>query len=79
MMSAKRRPFPLLLLLATTGLIAAGCGGGNSDSKSDVTPERRVELCLEQQPESTKTDCEGWEDDGQLANDGKHKGHDSMG
>lgn len=57
------------------GLVAAGCGG--SDEGSSVSASTRVERCLEQQPEATKSECEGWEKDGQLADDGTHQGHES--
>lgn len=58
------------------GLVAAGCGG--SGDSSSVSASTRVERCLEKQPEATKSECEGWEKDGQLADDGTHQGHDSM-
>lgn len=57
------------------GLVAAGCGGGGD---SDVSASTRVERCLEKQPEATKTECEGWEKDGKVEDDGTHVDHDKM-
>ena len=62
-------------IVVIAGLVAAGCGAGDG---SDVSASTRVERCLEKQPEATKSECEGWEKDGQLADDGTHEGHDSM-
>lgn len=67
------------LLLVVLSLFAAGCGGGGDDKKSSVSAKDRVAACLEKQPEATERDCEGWEKDGQLDDDGTHKGHESMG
>lgn len=64
-----------LVILPLLAILVAGCGGGNDSSVSAST---RVERCLDKQPEATKTECEGWEKDGQLADDGTHEGHDSM-
>lgn len=64
----RSRSAPLLVLLAA--LIAAGCGG------SDATAEQRIERCLEKQPDATKADCEQWEEDGELDDDGTHRGHE---
>ena len=57
----------LVILLA---LLLAGCGG------SDVSASQRIERCLDKQPDATKADCEGWEDEGELADDGTHEGHE---
>lgn len=70
-----RVPATVVLLTSVTLLVAA-CGG--SSEKKSVSGTDRVAACLEQQPDATKTQCEGWEKDGQLADDGTHKGHDSM-
>jgi hypothetical protein len=64
-----------LAILPLLAVLVAGCGGGG---ESDVSASTRVERCLEKQPEATKTECEGWEKDGQLTDDGTHEGHDSM-
>lgn len=63
-----------LTAILAVGLVAAGCGGGDSG----VSASTRVERCLEQQPESTKAQCEGWEKDGELADDGTHERHEEM-
>lgn len=70
------RVLPLIVLLAAASLVAAACGGSR-EAKSVSTSER-VAACLKQQPDATKTQCKGWEADGQLADDGTHKGHDGM-
>ena len=72
-MTVRTRLTPLLVLVLA--LVAAGCGGG---SDSEVSASTRVERCLEKQPEATKTECEGWEQDGQLNDDGTHQGHENM-
>lgn len=64
-----------LVVLPLLAVLVAGCGGGGD---SDVSASTRVERCLDKQPEATKSECEGWEKDGQLADDGTHEGHDSM-
>lgn len=66
------------LLLVAISLVAAGCGGSD-DKKSSVSAKDRIAGCLEQQPEATQSDCEGWEDEGQLDDNGTHQGHESMG
>lgn len=66
---------PTLLLLGA--LLAAGCGGGDATTESS-SPKQRIDACLEQQPDATRADCEEWEQDGQLADDGSHKGHESV-
>lgn len=62
------------VLLSLAAAVVAGCGGG-----SDATSEQRVDRCLEQQPDATKAQCEEWEDAGELADDGSHKGHEDAG
>lgn len=69
-----------IIILAAMGLVATGCGGGDKDGESgSVSAKDRVVACLERQPEATKSDCEQWEEDGQLDDDGTHRGHESMG
>jgi hypothetical protein len=65
----------LAALLPLFAVLVAGCGGGGDSSVSAST---RVERCLDKQPEATKSECEGWESDGQLADDGTHEGHENM-
>jgi len=62
------------LVLAVVSLVAAGCGGGGSDS----TAKERIAACLDKQPDATQSDCKGWEKDGKLADDGTHEDHESM-
>ena len=64
-----------VILLTIASLVAAGCGGGGSDS----TPEKRIAACLDKQPDATQSDCEGWEQDGKLGDDGVHEDHENMG
>jgi hypothetical protein len=64
-----------LVVVPLLAVLVAGCGGGGD---SNVSASTRVERCLDKQPEATKTECEGWEKDGQLADDGTHEEHDSM-
>lgn len=62
-------------------LVAAGCGGGDGSSDGDgstVTAADRVDRCLSAYPDATRSDCEEWEADGQLADDGTHEGHEDM-
>ena len=61
-----------ILAIVPVVLIAAGCGG------SSTTAKERVDACLKKQPEATKADCQAWEKDGQLGDDGAHKGHENM-
>ena len=70
-----------VLILAIVGLAIAGCGDGGdkSNDKKAVTPKDRIASCLDQQPDATQSDCEGWEKDGMLSNDGTHKNHENMG
>ena len=63
-----------LVILSLLAVLVAGCGGGGD---SNVSASTRVERCLDKQPDATKTECEGWEKDGQIADDGTHEGHDS--
>lgn len=75
-----RRPTLKLPLLAVTVLVAAGCGGGDDaggDGSSKVTAQQRIDGCLTQQPDATRAECEGWEQDGELRDDGVHKDHAS--
>ncbi len=69
------RTVQMILVLLAAGLVVAACGGSDDSS---VTASERVSACLEQQPDATKTQCEGWEKDGKLEDDGTHKNHDSM-
>jgi hypothetical protein len=69
------RTIQLIIVVCAASFVAAGCGGG---SDSSVTGSERIAACLEQQPDATKTQCEGWEKDGKLEDDGTHKNHDSM-
>lgn len=62
------RPLLPIVLLATL-LALAGCG-------SSATPEQRVDRCLTGQPDATRADCEQWERDGELDDDGRHQRHD---
>ena len=61
-----------ILALATVSLVAAGCGG------SDATSKERIAACLDKQPDATQSDCEGWEKDGKLNDDGTHQDHKKM-
>jgi hypothetical protein len=61
-----------IFVIGAAALVAAGCGGGG-DSKA--TAKERIDGCLKKQPDATKADCEGWEKDGQLDDDGTHQGH----
>lgn len=63
------------VMLVAISLVAAGCGGGGDSDDASATPEQRVERCLEKQPDATKSECEEWEKDGQLADDGTHQAH----
>lgn len=68
------------IILVAAGLIAAGCGGGDGgDNKSSVSADDRIAACLDKQPDASESDCEGWEKDGKLADDGAHEDHESMG
>jgi outer membrane biogenesis lipoprotein LolB len=62
------------LLIASTCLVLAGCGGETEES---VTPQQRIDRCLQEQPDATQSDCEQWEADGELRDDGTHEGHDA--
>lgn len=63
------------MILVAISLVAVGCGGGGDSGDAKATPEQRVERCLEKQPDATRADCEQWEEEGQLADDGTHQGH----
>jgi len=65
------------VILVAISLVAAGCGGSD-ETKSSVSAKDRIAACLEQQPDATQGDCEGWEKDRQLGDDGKHQDHESM-
>lgn len=73
------------LALASIALLAAGCGGGDDGGSDDsaaversskVSGATRIEKCVEQYPDSTKAECEEWEADEQLADDGTHREHE---
>ena len=57
--------------IAAAAVLAAGCG-------SSVSASERIDGCLEKQPDATEADCKQWDDDGELEDDGTHKGHKSM-
>lgn len=64
------------IVLVAAGLIAAGCGGSDGGgNKSSVSADDRIAACLDKQPDATQSDCEGFEKDGQLADDGTHENH----
>lgn len=56
--------------MLAVAVLLAGCGG------SDATPKQRIDGCLDRQPDATKAECEQWEEDGELDDDGTHKGHE---
>jgi hypothetical protein len=58
-----------VILLAA--VFATGCG-------ETISADERIERCLSKQPDATKADCEKWESDGQLKDNGTHEGHDNM-
>lgn len=62
-----------VLALVVFAVIAAGCGG------SSATASERIDACVEKQPDATKSQCEGWEKDGKLNDDGTHVDHKKMG
>lgn len=75
-----RRTTLTLPLLAAAALVAAGCGGGDDEGaggSSDVTPQQRIDACLTQQPDASRAECEEWEQEGQLGDDGVHEEHES--
>ena len=69
------RTIQLILVLLAVSLVATACGGNDTSS---VSSSDRIAACLEQQPDATKTQCEGWDKDGKLKDDGTHENHDSM-
>lgn len=75
-----RSSFATVLVTAITGVLAAGCGGGDEEAPfertSKVSGSERIELCVERYPDSTKADCEEWEADEQLGDDGSHREHE---
>lgn len=72
-----RRP-AIFLLTAVASLMLAGCGQSDDKNTPTTTPKKRVAACLEQQPDATRSDCEAWEQDGMLAEDGTHEDHENM-
>lgn len=69
----------LIVTIAATA-IATGCGGGSSNGgdSDEVTAKTRIERCVTAYPDSTVADCEEWESDGELDDDGKHQDHENM-
>lgn len=65
-----------IVLTATAALLAVGCGGEDEKEAGDVSASTRVERCVEEYPSSTKDECEDWERDGQLGDDGTHQDHE---
>lgn len=67
------------IFLVAAGVIATGCGDSDGgDSESSVSADGRIAACLDKQPDATQSDCEGWEEEGKLADDGSHEDHQSM-
>ncbi len=70
-----------LLIALSIGLLGAGCGGGDGDDAapiertSKVSGAARIDACVEKYPDSTKAECEEWEADEQLGDDGSHREH----
>ena len=70
-----------LLTIASLSLLVAGCGGSDGDDApiertSKVSGAERIDKCVEKYPDSTKAECEEWEDDEQLGDDGSHREHE---
>ena len=65
MITSRRTP----ILMLATALVAAGCGG------SDVSASVLVDRCLKKQPDATQSDCNKWQKDGKLNDDGTHEDH----
>lgn len=70
-----------LLIALSIGLLAVGCGGDTDDTApiertSKVSGAERIEACIQKYPDSTKAECEEWEADEQLADDGSHREHE---
>lgn len=72
-----------LLMFTSLSIIATGCGGDSDGDDSaavtrtsKVSGATRIERCIEQYPDSTKAECETWEDDEQLGDDGTHREHE---
>ena len=69
------RALAVALALTVAPLAIAGCGG---DDDSKVSPSTRIERCVAEYPDSTKSDCSEWEADGKLDDDGMHTEHEDM-
>jgi hypothetical protein len=63
------RRIAIVLLVAAA---AAGCG-------SSVSAKEQVKACVDKYPDATQADCQEWQKDGQLEDDGTHQGHENMG
>jgi hypothetical protein len=59
----------VVVLLALFSVVGAACG-------ETVSADQRVERCLGKQPDATKSDCEKWEKDGELRDNGTHENHE---
>lgn len=71
-----RRASTIIALVTLSALLAA-CGGEDKTTEK-VSASQRIEKCVSEYPDSTKADCEEWESDGQLDDEGKHKDHENM-
>lgn len=69
-----------LLAITALALLVAGCGGDSEEAPivrtSKVSGQERIDKCVEKYPDSTKAECEEWEDDEQLGDDGSHREHE---
>ncbi len=74
----RRSPIQLAAVLFVSGVVLVGCGGDDERSTTKVTATDRVDACLSNYADATRDACEQWEEDGQLADDGTHEGHESM-
>ena len=60
-----------IIVISIAAIVATGCG-------ETISADQRVERCLSKQPDATETDCKKWEKDGQLEDNGRHRGHENM-
>jgi hypothetical protein len=58
-----------IVVILVAALLSSGCG-------ETISADQRVERCLSKQPDSTKSECEKWEKDGELEDNGVHKEHE---